>query len=218
MMTRKKCTVGFNGIWTPKERRILERLDTPRKIQDYLDSVEYDPVVGFKSPRYVMSGGRAQCYSGAAFAAAAMTGIGYPPVIVEMRAKRGRDEDHFIAVYRKRGRLGAVSKSNFTTLRFRDPVYRTLRELVMSYFDFFFNINGEKTLVGYSQPLDLSKLDDNWMIDDCDEIVEMLDEAILRLRYYPILPCRTTLERVDNSLLAASLLVSNPIGLFKPKS
>jgi len=109
---------------------------------------------------------RAHCFDGAVFAAAALRKLGFPPLVLEL-VPNERDDDHLIALYKRDGLWGAVAKSNFVGLRFREPVFRNLRELVLSYFEQFFNVAGEKTLRAYTLPLDLTRFDAlGWTIQD----------------------------------------------------
>ena len=135
---------------------------------------------------------------------------------MDLRAEN--DDDHVIALFRVGGCWGAVAKSNFTTLRYREPVYRTLRELAMSYFDFYFNVLGEKTLRARSRPLKLDQFDDqNWM--ETDEDLEYIGDAFVKLPYYPLMEKarEKSLSLADPDLVQAGLLGSNPAGLFVPK-
>ncbi len=153
------------------ELRILRSLNTPKKIQDFLDRIpqnfEHDGD-GCLSPRRVLRERRAHCIEGAMLAGAALRLQGRPPLVVDLEASRD-DHDHVIAVFRERGYWGAISKTNHAALRYRDPVYRTLRELVMSYFHEYFIKNGKKTLRTFSQPVDLRRFDARgWMTDEDD--------------------------------------------------
>jgi hypothetical protein len=127
-----------NGF-TPQERRLLDRLSTPEKVQRFLDEeICYNNEregATCRSPRRVMRDRLGQCMEGALFAAAALSHHGHPPLLVDLEAVR--DDDHVLAVYRRRGLWGAAAKSNYSGLRFREPVYRTIRELVMSYFEHY---------------------------------------------------------------------------------
>ena len=145
---------GKTMDWTKDEITFLKTLTDPDKIQGFLDSIDYNPNYECRSPRWVIRKRSAHCFEGALFAAAALEFLGYKPLIVDM--KSFNDDDHVIAVFTENGHWGAVAKSNFTSLRYREPVYRSLRELIMSYFDFYFNLNGDKSLRSYSLPLDLS--------------------------------------------------------------
>jgi hypothetical protein len=159
---------------------------------------------------------RAHCYDGAVFAAAALQMIGYPPLLVEM-LPNDRDDDHIVAVFRKGKTWGAVAKSNFSGLRFREPVYHGLRELIMSYFESFFNIAGEKTLVGYTAPLNLNRFNKlDWLVNDnaMDAIAIELDSN----RKYKIITTAMArqLSAIDKRSYNAGLLGANHKGLFQP--
>jgi hypothetical protein len=151
-----------------EELRLLRRLSPPQRIQRFLDELDYDVKgAACRSPRRVLRERRVQCLDGALFAAAALRAQGHPPLIVDLEAVQ--DDDHVIAVFRERGRWGAVARSNYSGLRFREPVYRTLRELVMSYFEHYFNLRRQKTLRRYSQPVDLARFDRRrWMTSEED--------------------------------------------------
>ena len=155
---------------TPREERFLRSLSTPMKIQRYLDSIDYNLEKGgdtLRSPRRVIRDRTAHCAEGAFLAAAALRVNGGPPLLVDLEAER--DDDHVLAVYRERGLWGSVAISKFAGLRFRSPVYRTLRELVMSYFDHYYNWAGERSLRRYSRPVSLARFDRiSWMTSDDD--------------------------------------------------
>lgn len=202
--------------WTSEEKEFLNSFSTPWDIQVYLDSIEYNPNYECRSPRWVMKKRSAHCFEGALFAAAALHFIGYKPLIVDMKAFN--DDDHVAAVFREDGYWGAVAKSNFTSLRFREPVYRTLRELIMSYFDFFFNINGEKSLRSYSLPLDLTSFNKmNWATTDDD--LEYIGDKIESLYHFPLVSEKMIkkLSIASESMIKAGLLGANADGLFKPE-
>ena len=132
--------------------------------------------------------------------------------------KSFNDDDHVIAVFKEDGHWGAVAKSNFTTLRYREPVYRTLRELIMSYFDFYFNINGDKSLRSYSLPLDLTiynKL--KWTTTDDD--LEYIGDKLEKLHHYDVVTKKMIkkLKVASETVLQAGLMGSNEVGLYKPK-
>ncbi len=154
-------------------------LRKPYDIQIFLNSIPYDPLPGTSSPRVVLRERKANCFEGALFAAAGLRALGHKPVIVDMVADN--DDDHIVAVFKEGDGYGAIAKSNTTVLRFREPVYRSVRELVMSYFDFYFNIHGEKTMRSYSNPIDLSRFDNReWMTSDenLDFIGDYLNEIM----------------------------------------
>jgi len=163
MKKKPKSKFGFSE----KEQRILSKLDTPKKIQDYVDRLEYnleEKGETFYSPRDVMKHGKADCVESAVFAAAALRFHGFPPLLLDLKAN-SRDSDHVLAVFRHNGCWGAMGKSKYTFFAYREPVYRTIRELAMSYFELYFNYRGEKTMRSFSaRPLNLARFDDKeWM-------------------------------------------------------
>jgi hypothetical protein len=151
---------------TADESQFLRALRPAWRIQEFLDTIDYD-VEGnhHRSPRAVLRDRSAQCLDGALFAAAALRLQNQPPLILDLEATR--DDDHVLAVFKRNGCWGAIAKSNYAGLRFREPIFRTLRELAASYFEVYFNLEGEKSLRRYSVPLDLSRFDDRaWMTHD----------------------------------------------------
>jgi len=160
---------------------VLRRLSTPEKVQRYLDDLTYNVEPDgdtVRSPRRVMRDRTAHCAEGAFLAAAAFRVNGRLPLLVDLEADN--DDDHVLAVYRDRGLWGSVATSKFSGLRFRAPVYRTVRELVMSYFEDYFNWDGDRSLRAYSRPLSLARFDRvNWMTaeEDLWPVVEWLTVA-----------------------------------------
>jgi hypothetical protein len=200
--------------WTAAESRLLRRLSTPPRIQGYLDGLVYRAEDDAVCPRKVIEERRAHCFDGALFAAAALRRLGHPPALLDMRAVR--DDDHVLAVFRIDGRYGAVAKSNFVGLRYREPVYRTLRELVLSYFELYFNARGEKTLREYSGLLDLRPFDRlGWMFDDAP--VPLLSDRLDALRHRPLLTLamERRLAPVDPRSLQAGMVGTLKEGLYK---
>ena len=165
-----------------KELAILKKLTTPIKIQNFLDSIPRNCEKNgetYLSPRQVLAQNKAHCFEGALLAALALWVQGEAPLLFDLKAKG--DDDHVIALYQRNGYWGAISKTNHATLRFRDPVYKTLRELALSYFhEYFENDKGRKTLRQYSaRPFDLRKVNPSWITDenDLDELAEKIDNA-----------------------------------------
>jgi hypothetical protein len=198
------------------EFKIRGNLKSPFKIQEFLDSIPYSIEDRYRCPKSVLRDNKAHCYDGAVFAAAALKEIGYPPLLVEL-LPNGRDDDHIIAVFRQRNRWGAVAKSNFTGLRYREPVYRDLCELVMSYFESYFNIAGERTLIGYTAPLNLIRFNKiHWEIND--RAMEVIAKALDSMHRYKIISpaIARKLTHVDVRSYKAGLLGSKHSGLFKP--
>jgi len=201
--------------WNREEIQFLKTLNNPDKIQAFLDSIDYHAGYECRSPRRVINNRSAHCFEGALFAAAALQFIGYKPLIVDMKAVN--DDDHVIALFKENGHWGAVAKSNFTSLRFREPVYRTLRELIMSYFDFFFNIDGFKSLRSYSLPFDLTKFESrNWATSNED--LEYIGNKIESLHHFPVVNEKMIkkLYPASESMLKSGLLGSKSEGLYKP--
>lgn len=190
------------------EIRELDRLSTPDRVQRFLDDLPYnhdtDPHTCF-SPRLVLRHGRAHCMEGAMLAAAAFRLAGRPPLIVDLAAVR--DDDHVLAVFREGRAWGAVAKSSYSGLRFRDPVYRTLRELVMSYFPHYYNPQGEKTLRAYSRPVNLARFDSRgWMASEED--VWYIPEHLVQIPHIRLLtPAQIRrLTRMDDLLYEAGMV------------
>jgi len=148
--------------FTPKELRKLRSLKDPHGIQRFIDDMPYHLADTAWSPRKVLAENTSHCLEGAIFAAAALRANGFPPLIVDLEADR--DTDHVIAVYQVDGLWGAVAKSNYTGCRYREPVYRSIRELALSYFNIYFNLRKERTLRRYSRPVNLKRFDgQRWM-------------------------------------------------------
>ena len=203
-------------LFSKTELRIFSKLLSPFKIQEFLDALQYSDEVRYRCPRNVLLDHKAHCYDGAVFAAAALSMIGYPPLLVDM-LPNNRDDDHILAVFRRKNYWGAVAKSNFSGLRFREPVYSDLHELIMSYFESYYNVAGEKTLVGYTTPLNLNRFNKlDWLVNDnaMDAIAEGLDKN----RTYKILTpaMARQLSPVDKRSYHAGLLDANHKGLFRP--
>lgn len=156
--TKKSSTNEFS----PQEMRFLRSLQTPAKIQSFLDKIPYHIAGTAFSPRMVLRDKTAHCLEGAIFAAAALRVNGYPPLILDLEGKR--DSDHVIAVFQENKAWGAIAISNFAGLRYRAPVYKNLRELAMSYFNDYFNLQRQRSLRTFSQPVNLKIFDYmNWM-------------------------------------------------------
>jgi hypothetical protein len=169
----------------------LRRLSTPAKIQDFLDSLPMNferEGETLRSPARVLESRAAHCFEGALLAAAALWIAGEKPLLMDLAVRRGSgDDDHVVALYRRNGYWGAVSKTNHAQLRFRDPVYRTPRELALSYFhEWFLDSTGEKTLRAHSRPFDLSRLGTGWI--SAKEDLWGIDRALARAPHVALLP------------------------------
>jgi hypothetical protein len=199
------------------DRKILDGLTTPFKIQAFLDTLHYSEDEFYRCPMRVLRDRKAHCFDGGLFAAMALRRLGHPPLILEL-IPNGRDDDHILALFKGYGHWGAVAQSNFTGLRFREPVYRTLRELVMSYFEDYFNAAGEKTLAAYRGPINLRVFDRlDWTSSDAR--LESLASGMDRYRILPVLTGKMSsgLSPVDDLSLRAGMLGTNQAGLFKIK-
>ena len=142
-------------------------LKTPFAIQEYLDSMPYIAEERDRSPLNVMQDGQCHCLDGGFFAALALWRIGFKPLLIDILPDPGMDDDHVLALYQVDGRWGAVAKSNYVNLGFREPVYKNLRELVMTYFEHYVGVHQEKTLRGYMRPFDASRYTHfNWAWDE----------------------------------------------------
>ena len=191
---------------TAKELSVLKRLNTPEKIQKFVDQdIAYNKETDgetCRSPRRVLRDRTGHCFEGGLLAVAALRVQGYPPLIVDLEAVR--DDDHIVAVFKQRGHWGAIGKSNYAGLRFREPVYRNIRELVMSYFEHYYNPEGEKSLRKYSRPFNLSRFDRrNWMT--AEEDLWWLNDYLFTLPHYSILtpPMARHLSKMDSRLYEA---------------
>jgi hypothetical protein len=153
-----------------EELRLMRSLSTPHRIQKYLDDLPYNKERDgetCRSPRRVLRDQTAHCFEGALLAAAALRVNGRDPLILDLESVR--DDDHVIAIYRDYECWGAIAKSNYSGLRFREPVYRSLRELAMSFFEHYYNLQGEKTLRAFSRPVNLKRFDRiEWMAAEED--------------------------------------------------
>lgn len=197
---------------TRAEFALLKRLSTPHKIQDYLNRIkpnfepDGDTVI---SVRQVLKQRRAHCIEAAMLAACALWIHGEPPLLLDLKAVR--DYDHVVALFRRNGCWGAISKTNHAMLRYRDPLYHTLRELAMSYFHEYTNRKGRQTLRKYSRAFDLRQVDTKlWITNDgnCWDVAEMLDT----IRHYPLLTPRQTrlLHRRDEMERRVGKLLEHP--------
>src|SRR5437763_14075226 len=154
-----------HGSFTPAELRKLRSRKDAYGIQKFLDAQPYHLADTALSPRGVLRENTSHCFEGATFAAAALRVNGYPPLVIDLEAEH--DTDHVIAVYKQHGHWGAIAKSNYTGCRYREPVYRSLRELALSYFDVYFNQRAERTLRTFSNPVNLARFDKRtWMTSE----------------------------------------------------
>jgi hypothetical protein len=204
----------MSTLWTPDERRILRSLNSAEKIQDFLDSLVYNPTDHASSPRWVMMTGEGHCFEGGLVAAAALEFHGYKPLMVDLIAEN--DDHHVMTVYKDKTGWGSLAKSNTTLLRGRHPYYKNVRELVMSYFDFYFNTNGQLALYGYSDPINLNRYNSwQWRTTDND-LMEMGMSFCDEVHYEIVSPDKIKkIRRVSQKLQDACFLGADTDGLFK---
>jgi len=195
---------------TKEELKILKKLNTPKKIQDFLETLK----INFEengdtcvSPRIVLQEKKAHCIEAALLAALALRLQGEKPLIVDLTAV-DNDFDHVIAVFKKHGCWGAISKSNHAVLKYREPIYKNIRELIMSYFHEYFLDDGKKNLRSYSLPVNLAKFDKKgWMTDDKD--VWYIPEHLCKIPHFKILNRKqiSSLRKADDIEIKAGKLV-----------
>ncbi len=189
---------------TPGELRTLRSLNTPVKIQGFLDALRYQYADTAWSPRRVLRERAGHCMEGALLAAAALRVNGHRPLLMDLEAVR--DDDHVITLFREGGLWGGIAKSNYAGLRYRAPIYRTLRELALSYFEHYYNLSGERTLRNYSSAVNVERFDaQGWMTSEED--VWCVPEFLATMRHYPLFPAKTakTLPRLDRRSYEAGM-------------
>jgi hypothetical protein len=191
--------------------KTFSRFKDPWDIQKYLNNLDYNPENNCPSPLSVIKNKKAHCADGGIFAAAALEHLGHKPHIVALEAVN--DDDHVIAPFKINGKWGCIAKSNTTLLRYREPVYKSIRELVMSFFDFYFNTKGEKSLLRYTQLINMNRFKDWKTADDLDYIWKN------KYKTYDILK-KSELKKMplaDEQLKKACFLFSLEEGLYKPE-
>jgi hypothetical protein len=155
-----------------KEYQILSKLNTPEKMQSFLEEIPFNHERNGEtcmSVARILKERKAHCLEGAFVACACLLLAGEKPLIVSLKVKKP-DDDHIIILFKRNGYYGALSKTNHPVLRYRDPVYRTVRELVMSYFhEYFLYTNGKKTLIGYTKPINLRRFGYGWITAENDQ-------------------------------------------------
>lgn len=199
----RKAAADFG--FSPSELRTFRALKTPAGVQRYLDSMPYHLAGTAWSPRMVLREKTAHCLEGAAFAAAALRVLGFPPLILDLEADQ--DTDHVVAIFKSRGHWGAIAKSNFTGCRYREPVYRTLRELALSYFNVYFNLRGERTLRRYSRPVNLARFDRcNWVTSEKN--IWFIAEHLCDIPHWPLLKpgMEKRLTRIDARTMRSEMV------------
>lgn len=196
-----------NKSWgfTPAELRKLRSFKEPHGIQRFMDDLPYHLEDTAWSPRRVLREGTAHCLEGALFAAAALRVLGHAPLIVDFEAEH--DTDHVVAVFKVKNHWGALAKSNYTGCRYREPVYRSLRELAMSYFNTYFNMRRERSMRTFSRPVNLARFDDRvWMTTE--EHIWFIPVYLFEVKHYNLLtPAMIKrLHRVDERTFQGEVL------------
>jgi len=163
---------------------IIKKLNTPKKVQDFLDSLPFnfeEKGETYMSPQRMLAAGKMHCFEGAIFACLCLKETGIENYLVDLKVKNlKKDSDHTLCVFKTGKYWGAISKTNHSVLRWRDPIYKNVRELAMSYFHEYFLDSGEKTLKSYSKPFDIWKrFGIKWVTEEknLDEIAEALDRS-----------------------------------------
>src|SRR3989344_2264076 len=176
--------------FTKKEKALLKKLNTPAKVQNFLNGLKFnfeESGETLKSPLYTLRARRAHCFEGALLGAYILSRychLGFPPLILYLKTTK-EDYDHVIAPFKVNGFWGALSKTNHAVLRYREPVYKNIRELVMSYFHEYFLDNGQKTLRAYSKPLSLNIFEKDWPVLRGD--LWGIDEELDKIKHFSIL-------------------------------
>ena len=175
--------------FTKKETTLMQKLDTPAKVQDFLNTFKFnfeEKGETLKSPIMILRKGNAHCVEGALLGAYILSLHGFLPLILHLQTTKD-DFDHVISPFKQYGLWGALSKTNHAVLRYREPVYKDIHELVMSYFhEYFLNKNGKKTLRRYSKPLNLNIFGKNWAVAEND--LWQIDKTLDKIKHYNIMP------------------------------
>jgi len=217
-MTEQSILKAFDQQMSTEERQLMDGLDTPAKVQAFLDEIPYPGGEENRSTLEVLRQRRAHCLDGGLFAAAALRRQGFPARILDLQPEEGMDDDHVLALYRRDGCWGAVAKSNYSGLRFREAIFRSLHELVVSYFENFFNTDGVKTLRYHTGVIHLKQYDHlNWM--GSAQGVDAIEQMLKTVKVKPLM-MPAQIERispVDHRSYQAGTLGLNPDGVYKPK-
>ena len=174
--------------FTKKEKALIKKLDTPAKVQDFLNSIPFNFEQWgetLKSPIFTLRNNNAHCFEGALLGAYVLSQHGFKPYLMHLKAVK-EDYDHVITPFKIGKFWGALSKTNHAVLRYREPIYKNIRELAMSYFHEYFLNNGEKTLRQYSTLLNLNAFEKDWPV--AKEDLWGIDDALNKLKHYDIVP------------------------------
>ncbi len=199
-------TKKLRSSLSPDVAAVLKKLSTPHKIQDYLDtlSINFNPTGDLLSAKRVIEQQTAQCIEGALFAAASLAYHGGVPLLLDVQTI-AEDEDHVVALFKRNGLWGALSKTNHGILRWRDPVYKTVRELAMSYFHEYYMHDGRKSMRTYSKPFDLRRYEPAFWVmsgESLEDVAYDLDVA----PHFPAFPKKSLRDLRRSSPLEIQML------------
>ncbi len=197
------------GSFTKRENSLMRKLNTPAKVQDFLGGLPFNFEKGgetLKSPILTLRTRKAHCFEGALLGAYILSLHDFPPLILHLKATK-EDYDHVIALFKIKGLWGALSKTNHAVLRYREPVYKSIHELVISYFHEYFLNNGQKTLRQYSEPLNLNIFGKDWMTEEGD--LWKVDKKLDKIKHFSILQKTTirNLRKADRVEIRAGKIV-----------
>ncbi len=198
---------NFESHLTPDLRKTFCSLSSPVSVQVYLDSMPYIAEELDRSPLRVMTDFQSHCLDGGIFAALALARLGHRPLIMDIAPDPGMDDDHVLALFQHNGKWGCIAKSNYAFLRFREPVYRNLRELAMTYFESFISVDKVKTLRTYTRPLDLSTFASDWTRSEAG-----IAEISRRLYKRKLIPLITPEDAKNLSLADDRFFQANTLG------
>jgi len=175
-------------VFTKQEKSLLKKLNTPAKVQDFLNSLRFnfeEKGETIKSPIRILREKNAHCMEGALLGAYILSLHGHKPLILHLQTTK-EDFDHIITLFKENGLYGALSKTNHGVLRYREPIYKNIHELVMSYFHEYYDDNGRKTLRKYSKPLNLNIFEKGWETEE--ENLWGIDDELDKIKHYEIAP------------------------------
>ncbi len=206
----------FESRLPAEARRDIEQLKSPYDVQQFLQNMAYKAEARNRSPLNVILDKQCHCLDGGFLGVILLWKLGFKPLVIDIVPDPGMDDDHVLALYRIDGRWGAVAKTNYINLGFREAVHKTLRELVMTYFEHYVSIHQKKVLRGYTRPLDASRYDRlNWAWDE-DGANRLYDEHFYGRKFIPLITPRMAqrLQHVTDRAYASETMFTNLNELF----
>jgi len=199
----------FESRLTPNLLMTFRHLSNPADIQAYLDGIPYVAEELNRSPLRVMADRQGHCLDGGIFAALSLARLGHRALILDLVPELGADDDHVLALFQQNGKWGCIAKSNYAFLRFREPVYRSLRELAMTYFESYTNTEKQKTLREYTRPMDLSLFAPDWMWSEIG--IAEIEKRLYRRKPIPLISPddAASLSQSDERFYKANTLGTN---------